>query len=113
MSAQSHDLAASSASLPEKNLQSIRAALVVPQDREAFDAGLAAVLDEVRVSLDLGALNSFVHRWWISAGDSTRDPAGRRQMHARADQVLAEGKSAPSGRPWRELLAERGSEDAL
>jgi len=27
---------------------------VVPQDREAFDAGLKAVLDEVRVNLDLG-----------------------------------------------------------
>ncbi|WP_211264361.1 DUF6247 family protein [Streptosporangium amethystogenes] len=38
---------------PEKNLRAIRAALVVPQDREAFDAGLKAVLDEIRVSLDL------------------------------------------------------------
>ncbi|WP_093892267.1 DUF6247 family protein [Streptosporangium canum] len=49
-------------------------------DREAFDAGPKAVLDEVRVSLDLGALNAFVHRWWISACDSVKDPEGRR-MH--------------------------------
>jgi hypothetical protein len=93
---------------PDKNLRAIRAALVVPEDREAFDAGLKAVLDEVRVSLDLGALNDFVHRWWISACDSMRDPEGRRRMHTRARQVLA-GESPPSGRPWREVLAERKS----
>nr|WP_245790009.1 hypothetical protein [Streptosporangium canum] len=32
------------------------------------------------MSLDLGALNAFVHRWWISACDSVKDPEGRR-MH--------------------------------
>jgi hypothetical protein len=63
-------------------------ALVARQDREAFDAGLKAVLDEVRVNLDLGVLNDFVHRWWISA----RDPDGRQRMHARADQIMT-GKS--------------------
>lgn len=47
---------------------------MVRQDREAFDAGLKAVLDEVWVNLDLGVLNDFVHRWWISACDSARDP---------------------------------------
>ncbi|WP_246364684.1 DUF6247 family protein [Nonomuraea rhodomycinica] len=95
------------APLPEKNLRAIRAALVVPEDREAFDAGLKAVLDEVRVSLDLGALNSFVHRWWITACDTLKDPEGRRQMHARARQALA-GEPVPQGRPWREILAARG-----
>ncbi|MEU4695878.1 DUF6247 family protein [Nonomuraea dietziae] len=93
--------------MPGKNLRAIRAALVVPQDREAFDAGLKAVLDEVRVSLDLGALNAFVHRWWISACDSARDPEGRRQMHARVEQALA-GEEVPRGKPWREVLAARG-----
>jgi hypothetical protein len=82
--------------------------LVVRQDREAFDAGLKAVLDEVRVNLDLGVLNDFVHRWWISACDSARDPEGRRRMHARAEQVLA-GEAAAPTRPWREILAERES----
>lgn len=48
---------------PGKSLRAIRVALVVRQDREAFDAGLKAVLDEVRVNLDLGVLNDFVHRW--------------------------------------------------
>ncbi|WP_119731697.1 DUF6247 family protein [Thermomonospora amylolytica] len=107
MTAQPDDFAPGRAPEPEKNLRAIRAALVVPEDREAFDAGLKAVLDEVRVSLDLGALNDFVHRWWISACDSVRDPEGRRQMHARARQVLAEEAPAPQGRPWREVLAER------
>lgn len=92
--------------VPEKTLRAIRAALVVPQDREAFDAGLKTVLDEVRVSLDLGVLNNFVHRWWISACDSVKDAEGRRRMHARAGQILA-GEAAPQGRPWREVLAER------
>src|SRR5277367_939478 len=91
---------------PAKSLRAIRAALVVPQDREAFDAGLKAVLDEVRVNLDLGVLSDFVHRWWISACDSARDPEGRRRMHARAAQVLA-GDPVPLARPWREILAER------
>jgi hypothetical protein len=91
---------------PAKSLRAIRAALVVRQDREAFDAGLKAVLDEVRVNLDLGVLNDFVHRWWISACDSARDPEGRRRMHTRADEVLA-GQPAPRTRPWREILAER------
>ena len=86
----------------------IRAALV-PQDREAFDAGLKAVLDEVRTSLDLGALNDFVHRRWISVCDSTRDPGGRREMHARAERIAA-GETAPAGRSWRELLSERENE---
>ncbi|ACY96313.1 DUF6247 family protein [Thermomonospora curvata] len=95
---------------PEKNLRAIRAALTVPEDREAFDAGLKAVLGEVRVGLDLGVLDGFVHRWWISACDSVRDPEGRRQMHARARRVTAEGTSASQGRPWREVLAERRSD---
>jgi Family of unknown function (DUF6247) len=93
---------------PAKSLRAIRAALVVRQDREAFDAGLKAVLDEVRVNLDLGVLNDFVHRWWISACDSVRDAEGRRRMHARAAQILA-GEPAPPARPWREILAERES----
>jgi hypothetical protein len=103
MTAQSHDIGPGD---PAKSLRAIRAALVVRQDREAFDAGLKAVLDEVRVNLDLGVLNDFVHRWWISACDSARDPQGRQHMHARADQVLA-GEPTPQTRPWREILAER------
>ncbi|WP_395111606.1 DUF6247 family protein [Actinomadura sp. SCN-SB] len=95
--------------LPDKSLRAIRAALVVPQDREAFDSGLKAVLDEVRVSLDLGVLNDFVHRWWLSACDSVIDPEGRRQMHARAEQIQA-GEAVPQGRPWRDILAEREAE---
>jgi hypothetical protein len=108
MSAQMNDVVPGVVPDPAKSLRAIRAALVVRQDREAFDAGLKAVLDEVRVNLDLGVLNDFVHRWWISACDSTRDPDGRRRMHARADQILA-GEPTPHGTPWRELLAERES----
>src|ERR1017187_3038406 len=77
MTAQPHDFLPGGAPDPAKSLRAIRAALVVGQDREAFDAGLKAVLDEVRVNLDLGVLNDFVHRWWISACDSARDPEGR------------------------------------
>jgi hypothetical protein len=106
MTAQPHDFVPAGASDPAKSLRAIRAALVVRQDREAFDAGLRAVLDEVKVNLDLGVLNDFVHRWWISACDSTRDPDGRRWMHARAEQVLA-AEPPPQTRPWREILAER------
>jgi hypothetical protein len=106
MTAQPHDFASGNAAQPAKSLRAIRAALVVPQDREVFDAGLKAVLDEVRVNLDLGALNDFVHRWWVSACDSAHDPEGRRRMHARAGQIAA-GQAVPPGRPWRELLAER------
>lgn len=108
MTAQPHDFLPRGAPDPAKSLRAIRAALVARQDREAFDAGLKAVLDEVRVKLDLGVLNDFVHRWWISACDSARDPEGRRHMHARAEQVLA-GEAAASTRPWREILAERES----
>jgi hypothetical protein len=93
---------------PAKSLRAIRAALVVRQDCEAFDAGLKAVLDEVRVNLDSGVLSDFVDRWWISACDSARDAEGRRRMHARADQILA-GEPTPQARPWREMLAERES----
>lgn len=107
MSAQSHDFISAGASPPETNLRTIRAALIVPEDREAFDAGLNAVLDEVKVSLDLGALHTFVHRWWISACDTAKDPEGRRQMHVRVRQALA-GEPVPHGRPWREILAARG-----
>jgi len=91
---------------PDKNLRAIRGALVVRQDLDAFDAGLKAVLDEVRVSLDLGALTDFVHSWWITACDSAEDPEGRRRMHAAADGIRA-GEPVPEGRPWREILAER------
>ncbi|MEU5876278.1 DUF6247 family protein [Spirillospora sp. NPDC047279] len=106
MTAQPHDYGSGSTPMPEKNLRAIRAALVVAQDREAFDTGLKAVLDEVRVSLDLAALNDFVHRWWITACDSTRDVEGRRRMHAQAARALA-GEPLPRGRPWRDVLAER------
>ena len=108
MIAQPRDEVPGEPSDPAKSLRAIRAALVVRQDREAFDAGLKAVLDEIRVNLDLGVLNDFVHRWWISACDSARDPEGRRRMHTRAERVMA-GEPAPQGRPWRELLAERES----
>lgn len=57
---------------------------------------------------DLGMLHDFVHRWWISACDSARDPGGRRHTHARAARILA-GKPAPPARLWRELIAERES----
>ncbi|MEV4216653.1 DUF6247 family protein [Nonomuraea sp. NPDC049725] len=107
MTAQPQDFISVGAPLPEKNLRAIRAALVIPEDREAFDAGLKAVLDEVRVSLDFGALNAFVHRWWISACDTAKDPEGRRQMHIRAQQAMA-GEPLPHGRSWREILAARG-----
>jgi hypothetical protein len=106
MTAQLYDFVSGGPPDPAKSLRAIRAALVARQDREAFDAGLKAVLDEVRVNLDLGVLNDFVHRWWISACDSARDPEGRRRMHARADQILA-GEPIPQARPWREILAER------
>jgi hypothetical protein len=106
MTAEPHDFLPGGAPDPAKSLRAIRAALVVRQDREAFDAGLKAVLDEVRVNLDLGVLNDFVHRWWISGCDSARDPEGRRRMHARAEQVLA-GEAVAPARPWREILAER------
>jgi hypothetical protein len=108
MTAQPHDLPPAETPDPAKSLRAIRAALVVRQDREAFDAGLKAVLDEVRVNLDLGVLNDFGHRWWISACDSARDPEGRRRMHARAEQVLA-GEEVPPTRPWRDILTERQS----
>jgi Family of unknown function (DUF6247) len=108
MTAQPHDFLPGPAPDPAKSLRAIRAALVVRQDREAFDAGLKAVLDKVRVNLDLGVLNDFVHRWWISACDSAQDPEGRQRMHARAEQVLA-GEPTPPARPWREILAERES----
>jgi Family of unknown function (DUF6247) len=106
MTAQPHDFVPAGSPAPAKSLRAIRAALVVSEDREAFDTGLKAVLDEVRVNLDLGVLNDFVHRWWISACDSVHDPEGRRQMHARAAQIAA-GEAASVGRPWREILAER------
>jgi hypothetical protein len=106
MTAQPHDFVPGPAHDPAKGLREIRTALVVRQDREAFDAGLKAVLDQVRVNLDLAPLNDFVHRWWISACDSARDSEVRRRMHARAEQVLA-GEPAPQTRPWREVLAER------
>ncbi|MGK5550639.1 DUF6247 family protein [Actinomadura kijaniata] len=95
-----------SAQQPEKNLRAIRAALTALRDREAFDTGLKVVLDEVRVSLDLGPLNKFVHRWWITACASAANPAGWEPMHARAEQVRA-GETVPRGRPWREALVER------
>src|ERR1700735_1402675 len=108
MTAQPHDFLSEGSPGPAKSLRAIRAALVVRQDRDAFDAGLKAVLDEVRVNLDLGVLNDFVHRWWISGGGSARDPDARRRMHPRAEQVLA-GEAATPARPWREILAERQS----
>jgi len=109
MTAEPHDFVPGGTREPTKSLRAIRAALVVPQDREAFDAGLKAVLDEVRVNLDLGVLNDFVHRWWISACDSARDPEGRSRMHARAAQIQA-GDTVTGGRSWREVLAERESD---
>jgi hypothetical protein len=109
MTAQPHNFVPGQAPDPAKNLRAIRAALVVRQDREAFDAGLKAVLDEVRVNLDLGVLNAFVHRWWISACDSARDPEGRRRMHAQAEQIPT-GGPVPQTRPWRKILAERESD---
>jgi hypothetical protein len=105
MAAQPQDSPAGDMPIPETSLRAIRAALVVPQDRDAFDAGLKAVLDEVRVSLDLGVLNDFVYLWWLSACDSVNDPEGRRRMHAVAERIQS-GETVPS-RSVREVFAER------
>ncbi|WP_328710661.1 DUF6247 family protein [Microbispora hainanensis] len=102
------------APLPEKNLRAIRRALVVPQDRDGFDAGLDVVLAEVRASLDLGRLSEFIHTWWLIACDSTKDPQGRRDLYepaARVQDMAETGKPIPRGdKTWRQLLAERGVE---
>jgi Family of unknown function (DUF6247) len=107
MTAKPHDFLARDRPGPDKSLRAIQAALVVRQDREALDAGLQAVLDEVRVNLDLGVLDGFVRRWWISACDSARDPEGRQRMHSRAERVLAGEATAPPTRPWRDIVADR------
>ncbi|GLX03316.1 hypothetical protein Misp03_02430 [Microbispora sp. NBRC 16548] len=113
MSAQPHEFTPEGP-LPEKNLRAIRRALVVPQDRDGFDAGLDVVLAEVRASLDLGRLSEFIHTWWLIACDSVNDPQGRRDVYERAAHVqeLADGgRSIPrGGKTWRQLLAERGVE---
>ncbi|MEU7693343.1 DUF6247 family protein [Microbispora hainanensis] len=100
--------------LPEKNPHAIRRALVMPQDRDGFDASLDAVLAEVRASSDLSLLREFIHTWWLIACDSVKDPQGRRDLYERAVRVqeLADaGKPIPRGdKTWRELLAERGVE---
>lgn len=103
MSAQPHDFRDVPAHIPEKNLRAIRAALTVPEDREAFDAELQATLNEVRVSLDLSVLTDFVHRWWITAVDAERDPEGRRRMYDTVAHITATGQT-PTGRPWRDVL---------
>lgn len=107
MTALPHEPSDVNSRVPDKNLRAIRAALTIPQDRQAFDAGLKAVLDEVRVSLDLAVLNEFVHRWWIMAADAIKDPEGRRQMYATVERIEATGQ-VPPGRTLREVLAERG-----
>jgi hypothetical protein len=111
MSAQPHYVPAA-APLPDKSLRAIRAALVVPQDRDAFDSGLDLALKEVRATLDLAKLNEFVHLWWLMACDSVRDPRGRQEMHeraARVQELAARGEPVPRGdKTWRELVAERG-----
>ena len=100
--------------LPEKNLRAIRRALVVPQDRDGFDAGLDVVLAEVRASLDLGRLSEFIHTWWLIACDSIEDPQGRRALYersARVQEMADAGKPIPRGdKTWRQLLMERGVE---
>ncbi|MFD1535813.1 DUF6247 family protein [Nonomuraea guangzhouensis] len=112
MTAQPHEPTSASAPVLDKSLRSIRVALTVPQDREAFDAGLRMALDEVRATLDLSKLNEFIHTWWLIAHDSLHDRAGRERMytHAAHIQDLAErGQTVPRGdKSWRELLAERG-----
>lgn len=94
--------------LPEKNLKVIRAALVLPQDRAAFESGLA----EVRATQDAAELDEFVDVWWLIACDSVRDPKGRADMYDRAGHLhnlATAGVPFPKGgRTWRELFAEHG-----
>ncbi|WP_336217073.1 DUF6247 family protein [Nonomuraea sp. LPB2021202275-12-8] len=112
MTAQPHEPTSVSTPVLDKSLRSIREALTLPQDREAFDAGLRMALDEVRATLDLAKLNEFLHTWWLIAHDSMHDRAGRERMYTHAAHVqdLADhGQAIPRGdKTWRELLAERG-----
>ncbi len=91
---------------PQRDLAAIRAALTVPEDLEAIDAGLATALHEVRVTLDLTKLNDFIHHWWIIAGDAANDSQGRQRMHDTARRIL-NGEPVSPGRPWQEVIAER------
>lgn len=106
MTAQPEHGPPSAPEMPEKDLRAIRAALVTPQDLEAFDASLKVVLDRVRVTLDISPLNEFLHTWWLIACGSVKDPEGQRRLHQEAAKILA-GERPPEGRPWREVIADR------
>ncbi|WP_433358544.1 DUF6247 family protein [Streptosporangium sp. CA-115845] len=55
---------------PEKTLPAIREALSHPRDREGFDWGLPAAVEEARAVGDWKSMEDFTHRWWIIACDS-------------------------------------------
>jgi hypothetical protein len=89
---------------PEKTIPAIRAALVTPEDIEAFESWVAAGKTEND--------ERWLQIWWVMACESIRDPDGRRAMWQRVAEIqdlIAQGKPLPySGKTARELLAERG-----
>lgn len=93
---------------PAKNVLAIRAALSHPRDIEAFEAGLPVVVTQAHAARDWSALDDFIHRWWLMAIDSLRDPEGRRRMWETADRLnRGERVNTTSAEEFKAMLRAR------
>ncbi|ROO88503.1 hypothetical protein EDD29_6172 [Actinocorallia herbida] len=74
---------------PEKDLKSIRAALL-PEDLGEFDAGLRRAMNRAADHLDLAPVHEFIEAWWRIAVSSV-DPQAHRSA-LRASEALLRGE---------------------
>ncbi|MGP3916540.1 DUF6247 family protein [Nonomuraea sp. 10N515B] len=96
---------------PDKTLPAIRAALSHPRDREGFDAGLPAVVEQARAAGDWRGVEEFTQTWWITAYVSLQDPEDRQRLWDTVDDIqrkIERGEEIP-GIPLEEVLARRAS----
>lgn len=95
----------------DRSPRNVRACLSAA-DREAFDGEYREALRRAADELDLAPLHECVEAWRRTAivkADST-EWKHIQETAERVQEQAARGEQSPTGRPWRELVAERAAE---
>ncbi|NUW37639.1 hypothetical protein HTZ77_40485 [Nonomuraea sp. SMC257] len=116
MTAEPHEYV--SARTPEQTLQSLKVdrsprnirACLPPEDRESFDRDYRQAMARATDELDLTPVNDLLAHWWHMARMKATGEYEEIVRHAALVQEHIEREEHVSGRPLREVLAERAAE---
>ncbi|WP_170990764.1 DUF6247 family protein [Herbidospora galbida] len=95
--------------MADRSPRNIRACLP-GDDRTRFDTDFQRAMAQASDELDLTPVNDVLAHWWHIALMKTTGEYEAVLTRAAAIQEAADRGETGSGRPWREILAERAAE---